>query len=262
MKKINLQQFQNENQEVVPIRSVATKQITQIRVSMPKIQILLIEDNRILREGITAMINGHGDVTVVGVSDGREDTLSKARAVKPHVVLMDLGLDSQNSLDIVESLKKEFPGIKIIGMGLASTQSDILEFVQAGAEGFILKNATVEDVIKTIRAVAGGETVLPPLMTGSLFSQVTEHALLKGKRNIKGAVRTTQREKEIIALIVEGMSNKQIGDRLNIATFTVKSHVHNILEKLTLQSRFQITTPPATKPPNPILNRPSYKQHG
>ncbi|MFA4831696.1 MAG: response regulator transcription factor, partial [Patescibacteria group bacterium] len=212
---------------------------------MPKIQILLIEDNRILREGITAMINGHGDVTVVGVSDGREDTLSKARAVKPHVVLMDLGLDSQNSLDIVESLKKEFPGIKIIGMGLASTQSDILEFVQAGAEGFILKNATVEDVIKTIRAVAGGETVLPPLMTGSLFSQVTEHALLKGKRNIKGAVRTTQREKEIIALIVEGMSNKQIGDRLNIATFTVKSHVHNILEKLTLQSRFQITTPPA-----------------
>ena len=231
-------------------------------MSKPKIQILLIEDNRILREGITAMINGHGDVTVVGVSDGREDTLSKARAVKPHVVLMDLGLDSQNSLDIVESLKKEFPGIKIIGMGLASTQSDILEFVQAGAEGFILKNATVEDVIKTIRAVAGGETVLPPLMTGSLFSQVTEHALLKGKRNIKGAVRTTQREKEIIALIVEGMSNKQIGDRLNIATFTVKSHVHNILEKLTLQSRFQITTPPATKPPNPILNRPSYKQHG
>ena len=229
---------------------------------MPKIQILLIEDNRILREGITAMINGHGDVTVVGVSDGREDTLSKARAVKPHVVLMDLGLDSQNSLDIVESLKKEFPGIKIIGMGLASTQSDILEFVQAGAEGFILKNATVEDVIKTIRAVAGGETVLPPLMTGSLFSQVTEHALLKGKRNIKGAVRMTQREKEVIALIVEGMSNKQIGDRLNIATFTVKSHVHNILEKLTLQSRFQITMPPATKPPNPILNRPSYKQHG
>ena len=207
---------------------------------MPKIQILLIEDNRILREGITAMINGHGDVTVVGVSDGREDTLSKARAVKPHVVLMDLGLDSQNSLDIVESLKKEFPGIKIIGMGLASTQSDILEFVQAGAEGFILKNATVEDVIKTIRAVAGGETVLPPLMTGSLFSQVTEHALLKGKRNLTAAIRMTGREKEVIALIVEGMSNKQIAGRLNIATFTVKSHVHNILEKLALHSRLQI----------------------
>lgn len=227
---------------------------------MPKIQILLIEDNRILREGITAMINGHGDVTVVGVSDGREDTLSKARAVKPHVVLMDLGLDSQNSLDIVESLKKEFPGIKIIGMGVNPAQSDIMEFVQAGVEGFILKNATLEEVIKTIRAVAGGETVLPPLMTGSLFFQVAEHSILKGKRNLKAAVRMTQREKEVIALIVEGMSNKQIGDRLNIATFTVKSHVHNILGKLTLQSRFQITMPPATK--QPYSDRPSYKQHG
>jgi DNA-binding NarL/FixJ family response regulator len=240
MKNINLQQFQNENQEAVPIRSVATNQITQIKVSMPKIRILLIEDNRILRDGITAMLNGHRDVTVAAISDGREDTLSKARTAKPHVVLMDLGMESQNSLDVVQSLKKEFPGIKIIGMGLNPAQSDIMEFVQAGAEGFILKNATLEEVIKTIRAVAGGETVLPPLMTGSLFFQVAEHSILKGKRNLKTAVRMTQREKEVIALIVEGMSNKQIGDNLNIATFTVKSHVHNILEKLALQSRLQI----------------------
>ncbi len=209
-------------------------------MSMPKIRILLIEDNRILREGITAMINKQRDVTIAAVSDGRDNTLTKARAVKPHVVLMDLGLDSQNSLDVVQSVKKEFPGIKIIGMGLAPTQSDILEFVQAGAEGFILKNASVEDVLKTIRAVAGGETVLPYAMTGSLFTQVTEHALLKGKRNLTVAIRMTEREKEIIALIVEGMSNKQIAASLNIATFTVKSHVHNILEKLALHSRLQI----------------------
>ena len=240
MKKIILQQFQNENQEAVPIRSVVTKQIAQIKVSMPKIRILLIEDNRILRDGITAMIKEEEDVTVVAVSDGREDTLSKAQAAKPHVMLINLGLDSQNSLDIVESVKKDFSSIKIIGMGLNPAQSDILEFVQAGADGFILKNATVEDVIKTIRAVAGGETVLPPLLTGSLFFQVAEHALLKGKRNLKSTVRMTQREKEVIALIVEGMSNKQIADNLNIATFTVKSHVHNILEKLALQSRLQI----------------------
>ena len=207
---------------------------------MPKIRILLIEDNRILREGITAMINRQGDVTVAAVSDGRDNTLTKARTVKPHLVLLDLGLDSQNSLEIVQTVKKELPRIKIIGMGLAPTQSDILEFVHAGAEGFILKNASVEDVIKTIRTVAGGETVLPPLMTGSLFSQVAEHAPLKGKRNLRGAVRMTQREKEVIALIVEGLSNKQISDRLNIATFTVKSHVHNILEKLALHSRLQI----------------------
>ena len=205
-----------------------------------KIRILLIEDNRILRDGIAAMINKERDTTVVAVSDGRDNTLAKARTAKPHVVLMDLGLDSQNSLEVVQSVKKEIPGVKIIGMGLAPTQSDILEFVQAGAEGFILKNATVEEVINTIRAVAGGETVLPYSMTGSLFTQVTEHALAHGKRNLKSAIRMTEREKEIIALIVEGMSNKEIASILNIATFTVKSHVHNILEKLALHSRLQI----------------------
>lgn len=207
---------------------------------MQKIRILLIEDNRILREGITAMLNKQRDITVAAVSDGRDNALTKARVAKPHVVLMDLGLDSQNSLDVVVSLKKEFPSFKIIGMGLAPTQSDILEFVQAGANGFILKNAAMEDVIKTIQTVAGGETVLPTVMAGSLFSQVTEHALVNGRRNLKRDIRMTQREKEIIASIVDGMSNKQIAEKLNIATFTVKSHVHNILDKLALQSRLQI----------------------
>lgn len=207
-----------------------------------KIKILLIEDNRILREGITVMINKHSDVTVAAVSDGRDDAIKKIHSIKPQVVLMDLGIASKNSLDIVRSIKIEYPEIKIVGMGLIASQTDIMEFVQAGAAGFILKDASLDEVIKTIRAVASGETILPPPMTGSLFLQVVEHALVKGKRNLKGAIRMTQREKEIIALIVEGMSNKQISESLNIATFTVKSHVHNILEKLALHSRLQIAS--------------------
>ena len=206
---------------------------------MPKIRILLIEDNRILRDGITAVINQHKDLTVVAVSDGSHNSLAKS-GVKPHVVLLDLGLDRQNSMDIVELMKKEFPGVKVIGMGLAPAQEDIMEFVQAGADGFLLKDATLQEVVSTIRSVAGGKTVLPSLMTSSLFFQIAEHALLKGKRNLRGATRMTQREKEIISLIVEGMSNKEIAGKLNIATFTVKSHVHNILEKLALHSRLQI----------------------
>jgi DNA-binding NarL/FixJ family response regulator len=207
---------------------------------LPGIRILLIEDNRILREGITAMINEQEDIEVAAVSDGRGNTLSKTRSVNPKVVLMDLGLDSQNSLAVVQSVKKEFPEVKIIGMGLAPAQSDIMEFVQAGAEGFILKTASVAEMIDTIRAVAAGETVLPSSMTGSLFSQVAEHAISKGKRNLKAAIRMTEREKDVIALIVDAKSNKEIAQELNIATFTVKSHVHNIMEKLALHSRLQI----------------------
>jgi DNA-binding NarL/FixJ family response regulator len=216
------------------------KRIKKAGGSMPKTRVLLIEDNRILREGITAMINKQQDVTIAAISDGRENTLVKARVAKPHVVLMGLNLDSQNSLDIVQSVKEEFPKIKVIGMGLPPNKTDILEFVQAGAKGFVLKDATLEDILKTIRVVVSGDTVLPFSMTGSLFAQVAEHTLSKGKRNLKNDTRMTQREKEIIALIVEGMSNKQIAVKLNVATFTVKSHVHNILEKLALHSRLQI----------------------
>ncbi len=207
---------------------------------MAKIRILVIEDNRVLRRGITSLINGQKDFIVHAVSDGGRNVVAMIRKEKPHVVLLDLGLESQNSLEITGIVKKDFPGIKIIGMGLAPAQADIMECVQAGADGFILKDATVENMITTIRSVAGGETVLPLPMTGSLFFQVAERALLKGKRNLRGATRMTQREKEIIAFIVEGMSNKQIAGELNIATFTVKSHVHNILEKLALHSRLQI----------------------
>ena len=230
---------------------------------MAKIRILLVEDNRILRDGITAIIGGQKDFIVNAISDGGNNVIAIARKVKPHVMLLDLGLESQNSLEIVENLKKEFPGIKIIGMGLAPAQTDIMECVQAGADGFILKDAKVEDVIYTIREVAAGRTVLPNTMTSSLFFQVAEHALLKGKRNLKGAIRMTQREKEIIALIVEGGTNKQIAVRLNISTFTVKSHVHNMLEKLELHSRLQIAdysrNEAASKPRS---GRSSQKQRG
>ena len=125
-------------------------------------------------------------------------------------------------------------------MGLIPTQLDIIEFVEAGASGFILKDATIADFLRTVRSVASGEKVLPPPMTGSIFSLVVENALKRGKEPLRNAVRMTKREREIIALIANGLSNKGIAHRLNIATYTVKSHVHNIMEKLALHSRLQI----------------------
>jgi len=112
--------------------------------------------------------------------------------------------------------------------------------VEAGAAGFILKSATVKEFLGTVRSVAQGEKILPPSLTGSLFSHVIENALKKGKGKLVNAVRMTKREREIIALIADGLSNKEIAQKLNIATHTVKSHVHNIMEKLALHTRLQI----------------------
>lgn len=208
---------------------------------MKRIRILLIEDNRILRDGITTIVNAQADMRVVEATGGTSNTLQMTRRLSPDLLLIDLGLRSQSGVRLVRSLTRELPDVKVIGMGLIPSQSDVVEFVAAGAAGFILKDATRTDFLKTIRSVAKGEKIIPPLLADSLFSLVVDHAFKQGKDIPAEVVRMTKREREIVSLIADGLSNKDIAKRLNVATHTVKSHVHNILEKLALHSRLQIS---------------------
>ena len=207
---------------------------------MKKIRLLLIEDNRLLKDGILTILKPHKDIDIISSSGDGKNTLLKIKQLKPNVVLLDLGLRSQNSLHVVEIVKKDFPEAKIIVMDLAPVQADILQYVKAGANGFILKDASLKDFLITIRTVADGSTVLPPLLVDSLFSQIVEHAVKAGKPKLKEAVRMTKREREVIILLSEGMSNKEIGQKTRISTYTVKSHIHNIMEKLALHTRLEI----------------------
>ena len=208
---------------------------------MAKLRILLIEDNRLLREGIAAMLNGQSEFEVVAIAEDG-DAVSRLKGAKkpPDVVLLDLGLEKENSLRLMTMLREEVPTAKVIAMDMFPEQQDIVEFVKAGGSGFIVKNASSNDYIKTIKAVAAGQKVLPPALTNSLFTQIVESALKAGTGIPKNSIQLTSREREIVALISEGMSNKEIAEHLHIATFTVKSHIHNILEKLALNTRLQI----------------------
>ncbi|MCK9212377.1 MAG: response regulator transcription factor [Ignavibacteriaceae bacterium] len=207
---------------------------------MKKIRLLLIEDNRLLREGILGILKPHKDIIITAASGDGKNTLVKIKQLKPNVVLLDLGLRSQNSLRVVEIVKKDFPKAKIIIMDLAPVQADILQYVKAGANGFILKDASLNDFLITIRTVAEGSTVLPALLVDSLFSQIVDHAVREGKSKMKEAVQMTTREREVIMFLSEGMSNKEIGQKIHVSTYTVKSHIHNIMEKLALHTRLEI----------------------
>jgi len=207
---------------------------------MKKIRLLLIEDNRLLRNGILAILKPQKDIVIIAASGEGKDTLLKIKQLKPNVVLLDLGLRSQNSLHVVDILKKNFPEAKIIVMDLAPVQADILQYVKAGANGFILKDASLNDFLITIRTVAEGSTVLPPLLVDSLFSQIVDHAVREGKSKLNEAVRMTKREREVIGFLGEGMSNKEISQKIRVSTYTVKSHIHNIMEKLALHTRLEI----------------------
>ena len=208
---------------------------------MKKIAILVIEDNRLLRDGITAILKKQPDMHVVATFGNGENILMILEKVKPHIILLDLGLRNQNSLQIVKLSKQHFPETKIIVMDLIPLQADVFEFVEAGVSGFILKDASIADFLKTIRLVYQGYQVLPPHLTGSLFSQIVEHAINGSKTSaIVESTRMTKREKQVIELIANGDANKEIAQKLHLSTYTIKSHVHNILEKLALSTRVQI----------------------
>ena len=207
---------------------------------LAKILVQLIEDNRFLREGISDILENQGGFLVDARADGEYLTgpLSDGRA--PDVILLDLGLEQINSIKLVADLRGRYPNARVVAMDILPEQDDIVQFVKAGGAGFIVKNASTEDYIKTIKAVAAGETILPSVLTKSLFTQIVESTIKSGNSIPDHAIQLTKREREVVDLISQGMSNKEIAQQLHIATFTVKSHVHNVLEKLELTTRLQI----------------------
>jgi len=208
---------------------------------MAKIRILLIEGNRLMREGIAAMFEGESDLRVVAVAeDGNAVSQLKSVRKNPDVILWDHELERENGQRLMATLRERVPAARIIAMNISPEQLDIAEFVKAGVSGFILKNASSSDYLKTIRTVVAGSRVLPPLLTNSLFTQIVNLALKTADSSPDKSILLTNREREIIGLISEGLSNKEIADRLHIATYTVKSHVHSILQKLGLDTRLQV----------------------
>ncbi len=205
----------------------------------PTIAVAVIDDNQMVRQALATMLDTVPDLKVVFTGCGESPELT---ASAPDVLLLDAGLGDRDSLGVPASLLKANPGIRIVMMDLLPASEDLREYVNAGVSGFVLKDATFEEFVATIRTVAGGAKVLPQSMTESLFSQIAREAT--GPAHARGIedVRMTPRELEVIAIIGEGLSNKEIAQRLNIATHTVKSHVRNVMEKLALHSRLQIAS--------------------
>ena len=207
---------------------------------MKPISLVLIDDNRLLREGLAALIQKQPGFRVLAASADVEEALRKVREARPDVVLIDFGLEDHDSLGLAATVHAEVPEAKVIVMGLLAAQEDVADYIRAGASGFIMKEASFQDFFATIKAVAGGAEVLPPELTNSLFAQIALNASGGNRSRAVAAMKLTAREREVIDLLTEGLSNKAIATRLHIAVHTVKSHVHNILEKLALHSRLEV----------------------
>lgn len=209
---------------------------------MKKIRVLLVEDNRLLREGTTTLLNEQEDIMAVATL-GNRSALVKARKLAPDVILLDLGLKSHNSIKVLEALKKQHSRAEIIVMDLLPAHSDAVEFVKAGVSGFVPRVATLDEFLNTIRSVIKGVKILPATMADSLFSQIVEGAVQGGRVDrVVDAVKLTEREREVIGLMAEGKSIAETSLGLEVAPFTVKNHVRNILDKLALHTRLEQAT--------------------
>jgi DNA-binding NarL/FixJ family response regulator len=208
---------------------------------MPEtISLVLMNDSRLVREGLTLLIREQPGFTILTTSADMDEALQKVRDATPDVVLLDFSLENHDALRVTATVHKAVPGPKFVVMGFLPDQADVADFVTAGASGFIMKDATFDEFIVTIRAVARGEQVLPSQLTVSLFSQITRIAVRRGKPREVASVGLTQRERHVVELISEGLTNKEIAARLHIAVHTVKSHVDIVLEKLALHTRLEV----------------------
>jgi DNA-binding NarL/FixJ family response regulator len=210
--------------------------------SLQKVQdpitVALIEDNLLVRAALTRFLNRSPDVRIIGGDpEGHESIL---RELDPDVVLLDLGLENGDSLRLATQVLNDFPDASVIVMDLLPSCEDLVDFVTAGVSGFVMKDATMDDVLGTIRAVSAGLKVLPDQMTCTLFSRIAEGTITNGETLEQDAVNMTPREREVSDLIAEGLSNKAIARELQISIHTVKSHLRNITDKLAVNSRLQI----------------------
>ena len=206
---------------------------------MKKIKLLLIEENHLLREGLRAILKLQKDIETFAMPGGGDGTSMKIHQLKPDVIVLDLDLRSQNSLNAVEAVKKGFPKAKVVVMDLAPLRGDVIRYTKAGASGFVLKDTTLDDFLVTIHSVAEGVQVLPPKVGDSLFSQIVEHAIKSKRINGNESVRMTKSENEVFGLLGDGLSDKEIGRRLHAPTRIVKSHVQSIMKKLSLHNRLE-----------------------
>jgi two-component system, NarL family, response regulator DegU len=207
---------------------------------MKQTRLLLITPNFILREGLVNLFRQLPGFEVSNSSGDKKSVLIKTSQLKPHIILFDIAIKSSDSTFLIKILREQFCDIKIVIFGVAPGEDRILDYVRQGVSGFIIRDASFDIFRETVERIALGMTVLPPSLSDFLFSEIERHASAHGTKNYDVSFDITFREEEIIRLLKEGMTNKEIASELQISLHTVKSHIHHILNKLGLHSRMQI----------------------
>lgn len=213
------------------------------------VKVLLVEDHTMVRLGLSLVFDNTDEIELIGEADNGKKGVELALELSPDVVLMDIGLPEMDGIQATSIIKKANPSIKVLIFTSRESDDDVFDALSAGADGYIMKGANEQQMISAIKAVSEGTAWLDPAIAKLVLSNVRrqnsvpvqETSSVNANKTAKNTYGLTDREIEVLGLIVEGMQNEQIAKKLVITLSTAKAHVHNILQKLYVENRTQAT---------------------
>ena len=196
-----------------------------------KIKILIVDDHPVVRKGLLSCLSTKANLKVVGEAVDGEDAIRKVKELLPDIVLMDLHMPKRDGLEVTDALRKEAPQVKVLILSMQGARDSVLRIIKAGARGYVLKDAPTDELLRAIEAVQAGEAFFsPPVAQIALNQYVTE------SDKADPISRLSEREKEVVGLIAEGKSNKEIAVHLGIGVRTAETHRERIMRKLEIHS--------------------------
>jgi DNA-binding NarL/FixJ family response regulator len=198
--------------------------------------LLLIENHRLFSDELALVFDMHQDVSFMGAVNPKE-FLEELRYSSVDIILLNATIGKSETLHLLPAIKSCLPGVKVIILGVNNNEGDILELIEAGISGYLLKEASVNELLQLIRAVCHNQTRCSPRIAALVFARITELALDRDQSTDWAQGKLSLREQEVLHLVAAGLSNQEIAGRLFISVPTVKNHVHNILTKLQVRSR-------------------------
>ena len=203
------------------------------------IRVLIADDQALFRRGLFVVLAGEERIKVVAEADNGEDAVARAEQLAPDVVLMDVRMPRLSGIEAARQVRDLVPTTKILMLTVSDEEDDLYEAIKAGANGYLLKEISVEEVAEAIRAVVQGQSLISPSMASKLLNEFNALARRAAQQEQVSAPVLTARELEVLKLVARGLSNREVAEELFISENTVKNHVRNILEKLHLHSRME-----------------------
>jgi len=205
-----------------------------------KIRVLLVDDHTLVREGFAKMLELEPDIEVVGQAANAEDAIALVKKNNPEIVLMDVRLSEDSGIDATKRIKEECPKVEVIFLSMYNEDEYIFEAIKAGASGYVLKDISKEELVRAIRVVHSGESLIQPSLAKKVLKEFAHLATEPPHSQTKTPLREiSDRELEVLKYVSNGRSNKQIADTLLISETTVKAHLRSIFRKLEVNDRAQ-----------------------